>query len=80
MFGIEEVTVSVFELLGIACQELMNLSARIKKGRVQMHLQPTALDRIVYDQMLWSEYCYFALVAFPIDCWACLVIFQFLFT
>ena len=77
MFGIEEVSISVFQLLGVACRELMSLSTRIKKGR-----QATAaLNRIVYHRILWSEYCYFALGAFPIDCWACLVnFFQFLFT
>ena len=82
MFGTEEVSISVFQLLGVACRELMSLSTRVKKGRSQMHLQAsTALNRIVYHRILWSEHCYFALVAFPIDCWACLVdFFQFLFT
>ena len=68
MFGIEEVTISVFELLGIACQELVSLSTRIKKGLSQIQMPAPTLNRIVYHRILWSEYCYVALLAFPIDC------------
>ena len=59
MYGNEEVTISVFQLLGIACRELMSLSTRIKEGQSQMHLQTnTTPNRMIYYRILWSEYCF----------------------
>ena len=46
---------SVFQLLAIACKEMMNLSAQIKRSSHQRQAD-SALNRIIYSRILWSKH------------------------
>ena len=55
MYGVEENSVSVFQLLATACKEMMNLSAQIKRSSHQRQAD-SPLNRFIYSRILWSKH------------------------
>ena len=54
MCGVEENSVSVFQLLATACKEMMNLSAQIKHSHQRQ--ADSSLNRFIYSRILWSKH------------------------
>ena len=54
MYSPEEVNFSVFQLLAIACKEMMNLSTQLKCSHQRQTNSP--LNTFIYFRILWSKH------------------------
>ena len=54
LYGPEEVSISVFQLLATACKEMVNLSAQLK--RTHQRQADSHLKRFIYSRILWSKH------------------------